>query len=63
MTESRKESAQQILAQSYERERRETERRIGDGLRRNYEPTMRAPLPSDWLKLIDSLRERLIPRK
>ena len=63
MTESRKESAQQILAQSYERERRETERRIGDDLRRACEPTVRAPLPSDWLKLIDSLRHRLSLRK
>ena len=60
---ARKESAQQILAQSYERERRETDRRIGDDLRQTYEPTVRAPLPSDWLKLIDSLRQRLSLRK
>ena len=56
------ESARKILAQAYEREvsQREREtRRLGDDLRRTYEPTVRAPLPSDWLKLIDSLRERL----
>ena len=55
-----KESARTILAQAYEREMKQ---RIGDGLRRTYEPTVRAPLPSDWLKLIDSLRARLSHRK
>jgi hypothetical protein len=60
------ESAQKILAQAYEREIREQERlrqRLGDGLRRTYEPTVRAPLPSDWLKLLDDLRKRLSPRQ
>ena len=59
------ESARKILAQAYERELRERERdlrqRLGDGLRRTYEPKVRAPLPSDWLKLLDSLRKRLRP--
>jgi hypothetical protein len=51
------ESARKILAQAYEREMKQ---RIGDDLRKEtYDSTLRAPLPSDWLKLIDSLRERL----
>ena len=55
------ESARKILAQAYEREMKQ---RIGDGLRKEtYDSTLRAPLPSDWLKLIDSLRARLSPRK
>ena len=45
-------TAQKILAQAYEREIRQ---RIGDGLRRSYDSTVREPLPSDWLKLIDDL--------
>ena len=57
------ESARRILAQAYEREVREQERQIrqrfGDALRRTYEPTVRAPLPSDWLRLLESLRKRL----
>ena len=56
------ESARKILAQAYEREVREQERqhrqRFGERLRRTYEPTVGAPLPSDWLKLLDSLRKR-----
>ena len=59
------ESARKILAQAYEREvrqqERETRQRLGDGLRRAYQPILRAPLPSDWLKLLDSLRKRLRP--
>ena len=52
-------NAQQILAQAYERElRRETEQRLGDGMRRSYDPMVREPLPSDWLKLIDDLEAR-----
>ena len=37
--------------------------RIGDGLRETYDSTVREPLPDDWLKLLDSLRKRLSPRK
>jgi hypothetical protein len=54
------ESARSILAQAYEREMKQ---RIGDGLRRTYDSTVREPLPRDWLKLIDSLRKRLSPRQ
>ena len=50
------ESARTILAQAYEREMKQ---RIGDGLRRTYEPTVREPLLSDWFKLIASVRKRL----
>jgi hypothetical protein len=49
------ESAQKILAQAYEREIRQ---RLGDGLRRSYDTTVREPLPSDWLQLIDDLEAR-----
>ena len=64
MKDSAQESAQQTLARSYEREiKQETKRRIGDCLRRTYEPTVCAPLPSDWLKLLDSLRKRLNPHQ
>jgi hypothetical protein len=63
---ARKESAQQILAQAYEREIRDREReinqRLGDGLR-TYEPTVRQPVPSDWGQLIDSWRKRLRPHE
>ncbi len=48
-----KDSAQKILAQAYERELKQG---IGDGLRRTYDSTVREPLPSDWLKLLDNLR-------
>ncbi len=51
-----KDSAQKILAQAYERELKQ---RIGDGLRRTYASAVREPLPSDWLKLLDKLRNRL----
>ena len=54
------ESARKILAQAYEREMRQ---QIGDGLRRSYDSTVREPLPSDWLKLLDNLRKRLKPHK
>jgi len=30
-------------------------RKLGEGLRRTYEPLVREPLPSDFLKLIDDL--------
>ena len=72
MKDSAQESAQQILAQAYEREqreqreqseKREVRRRLGDRLRGAYDETVRAPLPSDWLRLIDSLRSRLSPPK
>jgi urease accessory protein UreF len=63
MNKSAQESAQQTLARAYEREQREIKRRLGDGLRRTYDPTVREPLPSDWLKLLDSLRKRLSPHK
>ncbi len=63
MNKSAQESAQQILARAYEREQREIKRRLGDGLRRSYDSTVREPLPSDWLKLLDSLRKRLSPHK
>ena len=59
-------SAREILSQAYEREVRQRERetrQLGDDLRRTYEPTVRAPLPSDWLKLLDSLRKRLRTRE
>ena len=54
------ESARKILAQAYEREVRQ---RIGDGLRRTYDPMTREPLPSDWLKVIDRLRKRFSPQR
>ena len=57
-------SAREILAHAYEREMKQRQReRLGDNLRRTYEPTVRAPLPSDWLKLIDSWRKRLKPHE
>ena len=31
---------------------------LGEGLRRTYEPLVREPLPSDFLKLIDDLEAR-----
>ena len=31
---------------------------LGEGLRRTYEPLIREPLPSDFLKLIDDLEAR-----
>jgi hypothetical protein len=37
--------------------------RIGKGLRQTYDSTVHEPLPSDWLKLLDSLRKRLSPHK
>jgi hypothetical protein len=49
------ESARKILAQAYEREVRQ---RLGDGMRRSYDPMVHEPLPSDWLKLIDDLGSR-----
>ncbi len=48
--------ARTILAQASERELRQ---QIGKGLQRTYDSTVREPLPSDWLKLLDSLRKRL----
>jgi hypothetical protein len=48
-----KDSAQKILAQAYERELKQ---RIGDGLRRTYDSTLRERLPSDWLKLLDKIK-------
>ena len=30
-------------------------RKLAEGLRKTYDPTVREPLPSDWLKLIDDL--------
>jgi Anti-sigma factor NepR len=36
-------------------------RKLAEGLRKTYEPLVREPLPSDFLKLIDKL-ERAAPR-
>ena len=42
----------------------EMKQRIGDGLcKETYDSTLREPLPSDWLKLIDNLRKRLKTHK
>ncbi len=48
-------TAKDVLAQAYERE---VKQRLGDGMRRSYDPMVREPLPSDWLKLIDHLEAR-----
>jgi len=33
-------------------------RKLGDGLRKTYDPTVREPLPSDWLKFISNRAAR-----
>ena len=42
------------MSPAHTEQERQIRQRFGDGLRRTYEPTVRAPLPSDWLKLLDS---------
>ncbi len=37
--------------------KREIRRQIGDVLRNSYDPVVRQPLPSEWLKLLDALNE------